>query len=94
MEKIWIRHYPKGIPAEIDVNEYASVREIFEESASKYGGRPAFTCMGRSVGFSELDTLSAAFGACHNTGPLRPRCSCLLSDHHTLLLYGLSRVVV
>ena len=63
MEKIWIRHYPKGIPAEIDVNEYASVREIFEESAGKYGGRPAFTCMGRSVGFSELDTLSAAFGA-------------------------------
>jgi len=63
VEKIWISHYPKGIPAEIDVNEYASVREIFEESTSKYGGRPAFTCMGRSVGFSELDTLSAAFGA-------------------------------
>ena len=63
MEKIWIRHYPKGIPAEIDVNEYASVREIFEESAGKYGTRPAFTCMGRSIGFSELDTLSAAFGA-------------------------------
>jgi long-chain acyl-CoA synthetase len=63
VEKIWIRHYPKGIPAEIDVNEYASVREIFEESASKYGTRPAFTCMGRSIGFSELDTLSAAFGA-------------------------------
>ena len=63
MEKIWIRHYPKGVPAEIDVNEYASVREIFEESAGKYGGRPAFTCMGRSIGFSELDTLSAAFGA-------------------------------
>ena len=63
MEKIWIKHYPKGIPAEIDVNEYASVREIFEESVGKYGGRPAFTCMGRSVTFSELDTLSAAFGA-------------------------------
>ena len=63
MEKIWISHYPKGIPAEIDVDEYASVREIFEESAGKYGGRPAFTCMGRSMGFSELDTLSSAFGA-------------------------------
>ncbi len=47
MEKIWIRHYPKGIPAEIDVNEYASVREIFEESVGKYGARPAFTCMGK-----------------------------------------------
>jgi long-chain acyl-CoA synthetase len=63
VEKIWISHYPKGVPAEIDVNEYASVREIFEESAGKYGGRPAFTCMGRSMGFSELDTLSTAFGA-------------------------------
>jgi long-chain acyl-CoA synthetase len=63
VEKIWIKHYPKGIPAEIDINEYASVREIFEESVGKYSGRPAFTCMGRSMAFSELDTLSAAFGA-------------------------------
>jgi long-chain acyl-CoA synthetase len=63
VEKIWISHYPKGVPAEIDVNEYASVREIFEESANKYSGRPAFTCMGRSMGFSELDTLSTAFAA-------------------------------
>jgi long-chain acyl-CoA synthetase len=63
VEKIWISHYPKGVPAEIDINEYASVREIFEESASKYAGRPAFTCMGRSMAFSELNTLSGAFGA-------------------------------
>ena len=63
MEKIWIKHYPKGIPAEIDVNEYASVRDIFEESVGKYGARPAFTCMGKSISFAELDTLSAAFGA-------------------------------
>jgi long-chain acyl-CoA synthetase len=63
VEKIWISHYPKGVPAEIDVNEYASVREIFEESAAKYGARPAFTCMGKSITFSELDTLSTAFGA-------------------------------
>src|SRR6187397_174934 len=63
VEKIWISHYPKGIPAEIDVNEYASVREIYEESAGKYGARPAFTCMGKSITFSELDTLSTAFGA-------------------------------
>jgi long-chain acyl-CoA synthetase len=63
VDRIWIKHYPKGIPADIDVNEYASVREIFEESASKYAGRPAFTCMGKTVTFGELDTLSAAFGA-------------------------------
>ena len=63
MDKIWLKQYPKGIPAEIDINEYASVREIFEESVGKYGSRPAFTCMGKSITFAELDTLSSAFGA-------------------------------
>jgi long-chain acyl-CoA synthetase len=63
VEKIWLKHYPKGVPAEIDVNEYASVRDVFEESVRKYAARKAYTCMGRSVTFAELDTLSAAFGA-------------------------------
>ena len=63
LEKIWLKHYPKGVPAEIDVNEYASVRDVFEESVAKYGARPAFSCMGKTLTFAELDTLSAAFGA-------------------------------
>jgi long-chain acyl-CoA synthetase len=63
VEKIWLRSYPKGVPAEIDVNEYASVREVFEESCGKFATRPAFTCMGKTLTFSELDTMSAAFGA-------------------------------
>jgi long-chain acyl-CoA synthetase len=63
VEKIWLKQYPEGVPAEIDVNEYASVREIFEESISKYGMRPAFTCMGKSLTFSDLDVLTTAFGA-------------------------------
>ena len=62
MEKIWLASYPPGVPAEIDVNEYASVREVFEESCGKYATRPAYTCMGRSMSFTELDHLSAAFG--------------------------------
>ncbi|HET7097994.1 MAG TPA: long-chain-fatty-acid--CoA ligase [Casimicrobiaceae bacterium] len=63
MEKIWLKDYPKGVPAEIDVNEYASVREVFEESVAKYGDRPSYTCMGKSLSFDELNTLSAAFGS-------------------------------
>ena len=63
MEKIWLASYPPGVPAEIDVNEYASVREVFEESCGKFAARPAFACMGRSMSFAELDHLSAAFGA-------------------------------
>ncbi len=63
MEKIWLKHYPKGVPAEIDINEYASVRDVFEESVRKYASRKAYTCMGKSITFAELDALSAAFGA-------------------------------
>jgi long-chain acyl-CoA synthetase len=63
VDKIWLKSYPRSVPAEIDVNEYASVREVFEESCKKYATRPAFTCMGKSITFAELDTLSAAFGA-------------------------------
>jgi long-chain acyl-CoA synthetase len=62
VEKIWLKHYPKGIPAEIDINEYKSVRDVFEESATKFATRPAFTCMGKSITFADLDRLSAAFG--------------------------------
>ena len=63
MEKIWLKDYPKGVPAEIDVNEYASVREVFEESVARYGDRPSYTCMGKTLTFDELNTLSAAFGS-------------------------------
>ena len=63
MDKVWLKAYPKGIPHTIDVTEYASVREVFEEACSKFAARPAFTCMGKSLTFAELDTLSTAFGA-------------------------------
>ena len=63
MEKIWLKSYPPGVPAEIDVNEYASLREVLEESCAKFGSRPAYSCMGRTITFAELDRLSAAFGA-------------------------------
>jgi long-chain acyl-CoA synthetase len=63
VEKIWLSSYPAGVPAEIDVNSYASVCAVFEESCAKYTQRPAYTCMGKSITFAELDVLSAQFGA-------------------------------
>jgi len=61
VDRIWLKQYPKGVPADIDVTEYASVRDVFDESIAKYAARPAYTCMGKSITFAELDTLSAAF---------------------------------
>ena len=63
MEKIWLKSYPEGVPAEIDINEYQSLAQLFDEAAVKFGPREAFTCMGKSITFAELDQQSAAFGA-------------------------------
>jgi len=63
MDKVWLKSYPAGVPAEIDVNQYASVREVLEESCAKYGPRRAYSCMGKAITFTELDDLSATFGA-------------------------------
>ena len=63
MERIWLKSYPKGVPAEIDVNTYESVRDVFEESCAKFSARRAYACMGKSNTFAELDELSRAFGA-------------------------------
>src|SRR6266849_2709192 len=63
MERIWLKSYPPGVPAEIVVNQYSSLVELFEKSIRAYGDRPAFTCMGKTITFSELDTLARNFGA-------------------------------
>ena len=63
VDKIWLKSYPKGVPAEIDVDAYASIREVFDRAVGQFGSRPAYTCMGRSISFTELDAKSAAFGA-------------------------------
>jgi long-chain acyl-CoA synthetase len=63
LEKIWLKSYPAGVPAEIDVDQYASLREVLEEACAKFGSRPAYSCMGRTITFADLDKLSAAFGA-------------------------------
>ena len=63
MERIWLKSYPAGVPAEISYSEYKSVGELFEKSAKQFAARPAFHNMGKTITFGELDKLSRAFGA-------------------------------
>ena len=63
MEKIWLKSYPKGVPAEIDVNAYRSIPQLIEENVVKYRDRPAYICMGKTITFADVDRLSSAFGA-------------------------------
>jgi long-chain acyl-CoA synthetase len=63
VNRIWLDSYPPGVPAEIDVGEYASVCEVFEECCRAFASRPAFSCMGRTITFADLEALSSTFGA-------------------------------
>ena len=63
MDKIWLKEYPENVPAEIDVNEFPSLREFLEHSFTKYRSLPAFTNMGHSISFGELDETSRYLGA-------------------------------
>ncbi len=55
MEKIWLKNYPKGVSPEVDLSKYSSLYDIYEESIRMFSSKKAFTNMGVSLTFSELD---------------------------------------
>ncbi|QLF69265.1 long-chain fatty acid--CoA ligase [Peteryoungia desertarenae] len=62
-EKIWLRSYPASVPAEIAPHTHASLGALFEASCATFADRPAFTSMGRSMTFRELEAQSRKVGA-------------------------------
>ena len=62
-ERPWLANYPDGIPAEIDADEYPSIPALLQEAIDKYRDQPAFSNMGVSITYGELDTLSRQFAA-------------------------------
>ena len=63
MEKVWLAHYPPGVPAEIDMGAFASLKHVIEQSCARFAERPAYTNMGRTLSYAEVETQSARFGA-------------------------------
>ena len=63
MEKVWLKSYPPGVPAEIDASPFASIRDIVEQSFAKFAARPSYSCMGRTLSYADLDRRSRDFGA-------------------------------
>lgn len=57
MEKIWLSKYPKGIPSEVDLTQYQSITDAYNESITKYADLTSFSNMGVQLSFSELDVL-------------------------------------
>lgn len=63
MERNWFKNYDEKVPHEIDVNEYKNLADIMESSFSEFSDRPAFSCMGKTFTYAELDLLSRKFAA-------------------------------
>ena len=63
MDRNWLNQYPPGVPADIDPDKYASLRDIFEEACAAHGHAAAFTNMGATLSYVQLDELSRAFAA-------------------------------
>ena len=63
MERIWLKHYPAGVPADIDPSQYSSLVELLEESFKTFAERRAFICMDKAISYRELDEMSTALAA-------------------------------
>ena len=63
MDKVWLKNYPEGVPAEAEVDAYASIVALFEESVGRFADRPAYSNFGVTITYRELDERSRAFAA-------------------------------
>src|SRR5690606_22766704 len=63
VEKPWLASYPAGVPAAIDPDRYASLAALLEQSFARFGKAPAFTNLGVTLTFADVDRLSRALAA-------------------------------
>ncbi len=63
MEKIWLKSYPEGVPADIDYTQYRSLVHLLEESFRKFASRNAYVCMDKILTYAEVDAQSKRLGA-------------------------------
>jgi long-chain acyl-CoA synthetase len=63
VNKIWLKNYPAGIPAEIDPDRFGSLPDLIEKLAVKFADKPAFHNLGCTISYAELERLSRNFAA-------------------------------
>lgn len=62
-EQFFQERYPEGYPKTVNVNEFSCITEIFDGFVKKYAELPAFTCLGQTMTYAQLDEKSAAFAS-------------------------------
>jgi len=61
--KIWLRNYPDGIPAEINADLFISIPDLIEKLAIKFADKPAYHNLGHTISYAALERLSRDFAA-------------------------------
>lgn len=62
-DKIWLKEYPPGVPAEVDIHEYTSIADLLEKSIELYRNLVAYECMGVEFTYDDLDRNSQDFAS-------------------------------
>jgi long-chain acyl-CoA synthetase len=81
MDKTWLASYPPGVPHEIDARAYSSLVDMFAQSVSRFRELPAFTSMGVSLTFGDVDRKSRDFAAF-----LQQRCGLVKGDAVAIMM--------
>ncbi|MGA2023756.1 MAG: AMP-binding protein [Steroidobacteraceae bacterium] len=63
MDRFWVRQYPPGIPADVDVFAFDSLKALIEKACEDYADRVAYRCMGTAMTYAQLGRRSGAVGA-------------------------------
>jgi long-chain acyl-CoA synthetase len=63
MNKPWLAQYPAAVPAEIDLGQFASLKDVLATGCARFAERPAFSSMDTVMTFRQLDAASGAFAA-------------------------------
>jgi long-chain acyl-CoA synthetase len=62
MSKPWLQSYPEGVPAEISIDEYASVADIFDQSVCRFENLPAYSNFGKTITYKEVKQFTSQLG--------------------------------
>lgn len=71
-QRPWLKHYPQGIPANIDAAAFPNLVSVFDDIFEKYGPQKAFSCMGKELTYRQIDQQSRQFGAYLHSRGLQP----------------------
>ncbi|MBK6349514.1 MAG: long-chain-fatty-acid--CoA ligase [Proteobacteria bacterium] len=63
MERFWLKHYPPGVPHDVDLTQYSSLVDLIDKSFREHASRNAYAYMDRFFTFGEIDRYSAAFAS-------------------------------